>query len=83
VDEKEAFFALNDEEVLAKLAEQNEMLNGKEGALLWAVSTANGEKLAEYKLGSLPVWDGMAAANGKLYWTTLNGEVISYAGKGD
>ncbi len=83
VDEEEAFFALNDTEVLAKLAEQSEMLNGKEGAVLWAVSTKNGEKLAEYKLESLPVWDGMVAANGKLYLTTLNGEVISYAGKGD
>ena len=77
------FFALNDEEVLAKLAEQSEMLNGKDGALLWAVSAADGKKLAEYRLESLPVWDGMVAANGRLYLTTLNGEVISYAGKGD
>ena len=83
VDEEDAFFALNDEEVLAKLAEQSEMLNGKDGALLWAVSAADGEKLAEYRLESLPVWDGMVAANGRLYLTTLNGEVISYAGKGD
>ena len=83
MDEEEAFFALNDAEVVAKLAEQNEMLNGKEGALLWAVSIQNGEKLAEYKLESLPVWDGMVAANGRLYLTTLNGKVISYAGKGD
>jgi hypothetical protein len=83
VDEEDAFFALNDEEVLAKLAEQSEMLNGKEGALLWAVSTENGKKLAEYKLESLPVWDGLVAANGKLFMTTLNGEVLSYAGKGE
>ena len=83
VDEEDAFFALNDEEVLAKLAEQSEMLKGKEGALLWAVSTENGKKLAEYKLESLPVWDGLVAANGKLFMTTLNGEVLSYAGKGE
>lgn len=50
---------------------------------MWAVLAANGEKLAEFKLDSLPVWDGMVAANGKLYLTTLNGEVVGLAGKGN
>ncbi len=62
VDEEEAFFALNDAEVLAKLAEQSELLKGKDGARLWAVSAGNGRKLSELKLDSLPVWDGMIAA---------------------
>jgi hypothetical protein len=48
---------------------------------MWAVSAANGKKLAEYKLESLPVWDGMIAADGRLYMTTLKGEVLSFAGK--
>jgi hypothetical protein len=80
VDEEEAFFALDDARVLKKLAEQSAMLKGKNGALMWAVSAENGKKLAEYKLESLPVWDGMIAANGKLYITTVKGEVLSYAG---
>jgi outer membrane protein assembly factor BamB len=83
VDEEAAFFALDDAEVLEKLAEQSALLNGKDGGRMWAVSAANGKKLAEYRLESLPVWDGMAAANGKLYMTTMKGEALSFAGKGE
>jgi hypothetical protein len=83
VDEEDAFFALNDTAVLAKLAEQSEMLEGKNGALMWAVSAGDGKKLAEYKLKSLPAWDGMVAAGGKLYMTTVDGEVASFSGKGN
>jgi hypothetical protein len=80
VDEEDAFWALADKEVLAKLAEQSELNKGKNGGLMWAVSAVNGKKLAEYKLASLPVWDGMAAANGELYMTTLQGDVLSFTG---
>jgi hypothetical protein len=79
VDEEAAFFALDDEEVLAKLAEQSELLNGKDGARLWAVSAKSGKKLAELKLDSLPVWDGMIAADGKLYLATMDGAVACFA----
>jgi len=59
------------------------------GGLLWVMSARNGEKLAEYKLeavfGELSravlVWDGMAAANGRLYLATLDGKIICFAGK--
>jgi outer membrane protein assembly factor BamB len=80
VDEEKEFFAVDDPAVQAKFAEQGALLKGKEGAVMWAVSAANGKKLAEYKLDSLPVWDGMAAANGRLYMTTLKGEVLSFVG---
>jgi len=52
---------------------------GKKGALLWAVSTENGRKLAEYKLESLPVFDGMAATNGRLYLSMKNGSLMCLA----
>jgi len=81
VDEEAAFFALDDAEVLAKLAEQNELLKGKDGARLWAVSARNGKRLSELKLDSLPVWDGMIAAGGKLYLATMKGEVVCLAEK--
>ena len=81
VDEEDAFFALNDAAVLEKLALQSAMLKGKGGALMWAVSAADGKKLAEYKLKSLPVWDGMVAASGKLYMSTMNGDIICFSGK--
>jgi outer membrane protein assembly factor BamB len=81
VDEEEAFFAMNDKDVIAKLAKQSEALKGKYGASLWAVSALKGQKLYEYKLDTLPVWDGMIAAGGKLYLSTTDGEVACLTGK--
>jgi len=45
------------------------------GALLWAVSAVDGKRLAQLELDALPVWDGMAAAKGRLYLTTADGSV--------
>lgn len=78
VDEEENFFILDDEEVLERLADQSELLKGKEGGRIWAVSARNGKILSKYKLDSLPVWDGMVAAGGKLYLATMTGEVACY-----
>jgi outer membrane protein assembly factor BamB len=83
VDEESSFWALDNAQVQAQLAEQSEMNKGKGGALMWAISAANGKKLAEYKLAALPVWDGLVAANGNLYMTTLKGDVLSFAAKGN
>ncbi len=83
VDEEDAFFALDQQDVLEKLAEQSALLEGNEGGLMWAVSAKNGEKLSEYKLDSLPAWDGMVAAGGRLYLATIKGEVVCYSGKGE
>ncbi len=81
VDEDQVHRRLNEKEVKAKLAEQDASLEGKKGSLLWAVSTADGKKLAEYKLDSLPVFDGMAAANGRLYLVTKDGKVLCFTGR--
>jgi len=51
--------------------------------MMWTVSAIDGKKVSEYKLDSLPVWDGLIAAAGKLYMTTMNGEVCCYSGKGE
>ena len=48
---------------------------GRRGAILWAASAADGSKLAEYKLEVLPVWDGMAAAYGKLFISNQDGSI--------
>jgi outer membrane protein assembly factor BamB len=53
---------------------------GKEGIRLMAISTEDGRKLAEYELDSIPVFDGMAAAGGKLYLTTKAGDVLCCGG---
>ena len=48
------------------------------GAVLYVVSTADGRKLAEYKLDSPPVFDGMAAANGRLYLVSNDGKILCF-----
>jgi len=60
---------------------QEQAWQGKQGALLWAVSADTGQKLSEHKLPAIPVWDGMIAANGRLYISMKNGRVLCMAGK--
>ncbi|MFQ6132416.1 MAG: PQQ-binding-like beta-propeller repeat protein, partial [Armatimonadota bacterium] len=54
---------------------------GKAGGVLWAVSTADGGKLGEIRLESPPVFDGMSAANGRLYLATRDGKVLCFVGE--
>jgi len=56
-------------------ARQVEIWDGKEGALLWSMSATDGESLAEYELDSPPVFDGMVAADGKLFVSLKNGSL--------
>jgi len=51
------------------------------GALLMAISASNGTELAQYQLDSSPVFDGMAAANGRLYLSLTNGQVLCMEGQ--
>jgi len=80
VNEEEAFDNLADAAVQKQLAEQVAAWQGSKGGLLWAVSPENGETIAEYKLDTLPVWDGMAAAKGRLYLSTTDGRVLCFSG---
>ena len=80
VDEDEAFKKINAPETQAKLVEQVDALEGKQGAILWAVSTDDGERLAECRLDAPPVFDGMAAAAGRLYISTTDGRILCLAG---
>ncbi len=82
---------LNEEEVFAdpdapalqpRLAEQMAALDGRRGSQLWAVSAANGRKLASFVLDSMPVFDGMAAARGRLYAATSDGKVLCLGAEG-
>jgi len=53
-------------------------IEGRKGGVLWAVSAKDGKKLAEYVLESPPTYDGMAAANGQLYLSTKDGNVVCF-----
>ena len=56
---------------------------GRKGASLRAVSAANGETLAEYEFESPPVFDGLIAANERLYLALRNGTVVCMEAKGE
>ena len=51
-------------------------LDGRTPGLLLAISSADGKVLTETTLPSMPVWDGMAAARGKLYITLTDGSTM-------
>jgi outer membrane protein assembly factor BamB len=76
IDERRAFRLPDDPEVQALLVKQTEAIEGKHGGRLWAVSAADGKPLARYSLPSPPVFDGLAAANGRLFMATLDGAVV-------
>ena len=56
-------------------------IEGRMGAVLWAVSASDGGKLAEYKLDAPPIFDGLSAANGRLYVSTTDGKVVCMQSK--
>ena len=75
-DEEKSLKAWGDPETQKKLAEQSAAFEGRRGALLVAVSPRDGKKLAAYRLGSMPRFDGMIAAGGRLYLVTVDGKVL-------
>jgi hypothetical protein len=50
--------------------------NGQKGGILVARSSKTGKKLASYTLQAQPVWDGLSAANGRIYISLKNGKLI-------
>ena len=62
-------------------AEALAALEGKKGALLWAVAAATGERQAEVRLDSPPVYDGMIVAGGRVFVATADGSVRCLAGE--
>ena len=54
---------------------------GRRGGALCIVSARDGATLAEFPLDAPAVWDGLAAAAGRLYASTTDGNVICFARK--
>ncbi|MHC4401253.1 MAG: LamG domain-containing protein, partial [Planctomycetota bacterium] len=80
LDEEEAAQGLGTPEIQTKLVEQDASLRGEKGGMLWAVSITDGAKLGQWQLDAPPAWDGMAAAGGRLYLTTIDGKVLCFRG---
>jgi hypothetical protein len=51
---------------------------GQQGASLCAVAAADGRQLAQYKLESPPVFDGMIAGRGRLFVSLQNGSLVCF-----
>jgi len=62
----------NEEEALAAF-------EGRRGVLLRVISAADGKQVFETPLPVLPVFDGLSAANGKLYMSLQDGSVQCWA----
>lgn len=82
VNEERTFRTPDDPAIQAQLAEQTAALAGKRGALLWAVSAADGRPLASWQLDALPVFDGLAAAQGRLFFASTDGRIICLGSEG-
>ena len=53
-------------------------LKGGQGGMLWGLSVKDGRKRHGLSLDALPVWDGMAVANGGLFVATKDGMVTRF-----
>jgi hypothetical protein len=78
-NEEESVKTLDDPVTQRQLAEQSAAFEGRRGALLMAVSPSDGQKLAAYRLDSMPRFDGLIAAAGRLYLATADGKVLCLA----
>ena len=80
INEEETFKKLTekDEKVQQLLAEQDKALRGEDGSQLLAVNIDSGKIEHRVDLQSLPSWDGLAAANGRLYLSTQDGQVLCF-----
>ncbi len=81
LDEQQALSRIDDPNVRRNLEEQSASFKGEKGAILMAVSAADGRTLAQYDLDNAPVFDGLIAAGSRLYMTTTNGQVLCMTGK--
>ena len=78
LSEDEAFKRPGDPQVKNKIMEQDAAYEGKSGALLMGVSKTDGKPVLRFDLSSQPVWDGMAAADGRLYLAMKDGKVLCF-----
>ncbi|MDF1814204.1 MAG: PQQ-binding-like beta-propeller repeat protein [Verrucomicrobiales bacterium] len=83
IDEEYTFerLAEKDTSVHEQLAAQDKALNGEDGAIMQLVSKRDGGVNQRLDLESLPVWDGMAVAQGKLFVCGEDGSVRCFAAK--
>ena len=78
LNEREILADLDDPTAQRQLANQDAALAGKHGALLVALSAKDGSVLQTHELETPPVFDGLIASRGRLYFAGLDGSVQCY-----
>lgn len=78
VDEKKMWGRSNEPVFQQKMEEQAAWSKGDRGGVMQVFSKTNGKKLAERELDQLPAFDGLIAAEGRLYMVTHDGAVLCY-----
>ena len=77
LDEERVFEGLQKEDNKKLLRRQSKLLGSRQGGKLLAVSVRDGVTKQTIDLASQPVWDGMAAAYGKLFVCCRDGSVVA------
>ncbi len=60
------------------IRQQEAAFQGQEGAALWVIDAQDGRTLAEHRLASPPVFDGLAAARNRLYISMMDGTLACW-----
>lgn len=84
INEEETFKQLSESDPLVQdlLSRQDQVLLGDQGSRLLSVNIDTGEVENEVELKDLPTWDGLAGADGHLFLSTLDGEVVCFGTPG-
>jgi len=53
---------------------------GRKGGAIWICAASDGTRLSQFPLESPAVWDGIAAANARLYLATVDGRLLCLDG---
>ena len=80
INEEDTFKQLTEKDpaVQKLLNEQDQIMEGRDGALLLAVNIDTGKVEHRLEIKSLPAWDGMAGANGHLFLSTMDGKMVCF-----
>jgi outer membrane protein assembly factor BamB len=81
LDEQQAFRRIGEPDTRPALEAQSASYKGEKGAILMAVSAGDGATVGRYDLESPPVFDGLIAADNRLFMATTDGQVLCLAGR--
>jgi outer membrane protein assembly factor BamB len=61
-----------------RLALQQEHAEGRHGSLLKVFDKETGRETRSIEIDDMPTWDGMIAAEGRIFMTTVNGKMLCF-----